>query len=123
MRISKYKQIKKVIKMHKEASMFKVFSDVTRLRLGLLLLINGETCVCKLAQALKEPQCKISRHLGIMRSAGIVKTRREGTWIHYKLTLPRTFFERSLQDLLLSGLRDNPKLKKDLTRLMQASCS
>jgi len=109
--------------MQKEASLFKVLSDVTRLRAALLLLVNGETCVCKLATALNEPHCKISRHLGIMRAAGLVETRREGTWIHYKLAVPRSFFECSLQEFLQKCLVDNPKMKRDLSRLSQASCS
>jgi ArsR family transcriptional regulator len=109
--------------MQKEATLFKILSDVIRLRLALLLLVNGETCVCRLADALNEPQCKISRHLGIMRSAGLVTTRREGTWIHYSLAIPRSFFERSLQEILLKGLSDHPKSKKDLNRLLHASCS
>ena len=109
--------------MHKEASLLKVLSDVTRLRVALLLLVNGETCVCKLAEALNEPQCKISRHLGIMRSAGLVTTRREGTWIHYTLAIPRSFFERTIQEILLKGLLEHPKSKKDLHRLLHASCS
>ncbi|MEN6509565.1 MAG: metalloregulator ArsR/SmtB family transcription factor [Smithella sp.] len=109
--------------MRKEANLFKVLSDVTRLRLALLLFVNGETCVCKLAEALNEPQCKISRHLGIMRSAGLVRTRREGTWIHYNLANPRSFFERSMQEILLKSLSDHPRSKKDLNRLLHASCS
>lgn len=111
------------MKMQKEASLFKVLSDVTRLRAALLLLVNGETCVCKLARALNEPQCKISRHLGIMRAAGLVETRREGTWIHYKLAIPGSLFEHSLQEFLRKGLVDNPNLKHDLSRLSNASCS
>lgn len=65
--------------MENEAAVFKVLADPTRLRLMVLLSIQGETCVCKLAQALNAPDFKVSRHLGIMRSAGLVEARREGS--------------------------------------------
>jgi ArsR family transcriptional regulator, arsenate/arsenite/antimonite-responsive transcriptional repressor len=109
--------------MQKEASLFKVLSDATRLRLASLLLANGETCVCMLAQALKAPDFKISRHLGVMRSAGLVEARRVGTWMHYRIVQPRSFFEQCLQDFLRKGLVDHPVLKEDLNSLSKASCA
>lgn len=109
--------------MQKEASLFKVLSDTTRLRLASLLLVNGETCVCVLAQALNAPDFKISRHLGVMRAAGLVEARREGTWMHYKLTEPRSYFEEYFQEFLRKGLADHPTLKQDLASIEKASCS
>jgi len=73
--------------MHNETALFKVLADPTRLRLAVLLSIRGEKCVCQLVEALNEPGFKISRHLGIMRSAGMVDVRREGTWMHYTTNL------------------------------------
>jgi ArsR family transcriptional regulator len=109
--------------MQKEASLFKVLSDTTRLRLASLLLVNGETCVCVLAQALNAPDFKISRHLGVMRAAGLVQARREGTWMYYKLVEPRSSFEQHFQAFLSKGLADHPTLKQDLASLEKASCS
>jgi ArsR family transcriptional regulator, arsenate/arsenite/antimonite-responsive transcriptional repressor len=109
--------------MQKEASLFKVLSDTTRLRLMALLLINGETCVCMLAQALNAPDFKISRHLGVMRAAGLVEARREGTWMHYKLVEPHSSFDKYFQDFLSKGLAGDPTLKRDLASLATASCS
>jgi ArsR family transcriptional regulator, arsenate/arsenite/antimonite-responsive transcriptional repressor len=108
--------------MQKEASLFKVLSDTTRLRLASLLLFNGETCVCVLAQALNEPDFKISRHLSIMRADGLVQARREGTWMHYKLVEPRSSFEQYFQTFLSKGLADHPTLKQDLASLSKAVC-
>ncbi|MFW6367212.1 MAG: ArsR/SmtB family transcription factor, partial [bacterium] len=67
-------------KMHQEAELFKALSDPTRLRLVALLALHGEVCVCAMAEALDEPDFKISRHLRVLRSAGLVAARREGTW-------------------------------------------
>src|SRR5215208_5415550 len=68
--------------------LFKALADATRLRI-LGLLLTGEVCVCDIHEALKIPQPKASRHLAYLRKAGLVETRRQGLWIHYRLgTLP-----------------------------------
>jgi ArsR family transcriptional regulator len=64
---------------------FGILSDPTRLRALMLVQAEGELCVCELTFALDESQPKISRHLALMREAGIVEARREGTWMHYRI--------------------------------------
>jgi ArsR family transcriptional regulator len=64
---------------------FEVLSDPIRRRILSLLLIHDERCVCDLNAALDVPQPKVSRHLGVLREAGLVLTRREGVWMHYRL--------------------------------------
>jgi ArsR family transcriptional regulator, arsenate/arsenite/antimonite-responsive transcriptional repressor len=65
-------------------TLFKALADATRLRI-LGLLLSGEVCVCDIHESLKIPQPKASRHLAYLRRAGLVDTRREGLWIHYRL--------------------------------------
>ena len=108
--------------MENEAAVFKVLADPTRLRLMVLLSIQGETCVCKLAEALDAPDFKVSRHLGIMRSAGLVEARREGTWMHYKLSLARNRLEECLQQCFRECLASHLTIKTDLKRLSKANC-
>lgn len=67
-------------------SLFNILSDRTRLRALMLMQSAGEVCVCELTFALHESQPKISRHLALMREAGIVESRRDGTWMHYRLS-------------------------------------
>src|SRR4026209_1659144 len=62
---------------------FKALGDATRLRI-LGLLLNGEVCVCHIHESLKISQPKVSRHLAYLRAAGLVETRRDGVWIHYR---------------------------------------
>lgn len=64
---------------------FAALGDPTRRRILALLQAGGERCVCVLYETLDLPQPKVSRHLGVLRAAGIVATRREGLWIHYRL--------------------------------------
>jgi ArsR family transcriptional regulator len=65
-------------------TLFKALADATRLRI-LGLLLAGEVCVCDIHESLKIPQSKASRHLAYLRRAGLVETRREGLWIHYRM--------------------------------------
>ncbi|MFW5893916.1 MAG: ArsR/SmtB family transcription factor [Verrucomicrobiota bacterium] len=108
--------------MHQEAELFKALSDPTRLRLVALLALHGEVCVCVMAEALDEPGFKISRHLRILRAAGIADTRRAGTWIYYRLAEPRTRLEACLQDCFRDCLKDHETVVADAARLQQASC-
>ena len=64
---------------------FSALADPTRRRILALLQEGGERCVCVLYETLDLPQPKVSRHLGVLRAAGIVATRREGLWIHYRI--------------------------------------
>jgi ArsR family transcriptional regulator len=65
------------------AFLFRTLSDPTRLRL-LNLLACGETCVCELTGTLRVVQPKVSRHLAHLKRAGLVETRRDGKWMHYR---------------------------------------
>ncbi len=68
-----------------ETDLFKQLSDATRLRCLMLLIAEGELCVCELTHALGLSQPKISRHLAHLRQADLVQDRRVGQWIHYRL--------------------------------------
>lgn len=109
--------------MKTESLLFKALSDPTRLRIAALLSVKGEVCVCYLAEALQAQDFKISRHLGVLRAAGVVEARREGTWMHYKLATPRSRFENFLFESFRQHLREHPTVKADLKRLSRAVCA
>ena len=71
-------------RIHELADMYGALADATRLRI-LGLLADGEVCVCHIHDALRLPQPTVSRHLAYLRRAGLVHTRREGLWVHYRL--------------------------------------
>lgn len=66
-------------------ALFKCLADETRLRITLLLVAEGELCVCELMAALEESQPKVSRHLALLRTQGILSDRRQGQWVYYRL--------------------------------------
>jgi DNA-binding transcriptional ArsR family regulator len=63
---------------------FRVLSDPTRLRV-LEALRDGERCVSEIVKQVGLPQPVVSHHLGILRRSGLVKARREGKQIHYRM--------------------------------------
>ena len=105
-----------------EAASLKVLSDPTRLRLAVALSLNGETCVCTLADGLTEPEYKISRHLAVMRSAGLVRARRGGTWMHYQLVRPRNHMEKCLWRCFRDHLSSDRSVAAALKRVKKMSC-
>ena len=98
--------------------LFKALGDETRLRI-VALLSHGELCVCHLEEALSLSQPNISRHLSVLRAAGVVEPRREGTWVYYRLadqTTPER--ERQLSTLVDSFTKRGVR-KRDLERLIK----
>jgi ArsR family transcriptional regulator len=79
-----------------------LIGDPTRRCMLALLAIEEEICVCEFVAALGETQPGISRHLGLLREGGWITSRREGTWIHYRLArLPP--WAQTLLDALVGG--------------------
>ncbi len=109
--------------MDSEIALLKALAEPTRLRLATLLALNGETCVCKLADALAAPQFRISRHLGVLRSCGFVEARREGTWMHYRLAPPASPFAACLQACFRTCLADYETVAGDIARLAATPCA
>ncbi|EAW1321273.1 As(III)-sensing metalloregulatory transcriptional repressor ArsR [Salmonella enterica subsp. enterica serovar Muenchen] len=66
--------------------LFKTLSDETRLGIVLLLREMGELCVCDLCTALEQSQPKISRHLAMLRESSVLLDRKQGKWVHYRLS-------------------------------------
>jgi ArsR family transcriptional regulator len=102
--------------------LFQALGDRTRVRL-LNLMAEGEICVCFFVEVLAEPQPKISRHLAYLRSAGLVGTRREAKWMHYRITPPEHPAARRIFEAALRAFADDRDLQKDRIALTKAVCS
>src|SRR6478736_4493831 len=81
--------------------LFRALGDETRLRI-VALLAHGELCVCHIENALELSQPNVSRHLGILRAAGIVDARREGSWIYYALAPQEHAAVKAMLDQLVA---------------------
>ena len=61
-----------------------ILSDENRLRILCLLREHGELCVCDIYEALDLPQNLVSYHLGKLKEAGFIESRRDGVKMMYK---------------------------------------
>ena len=74
------------VALSESKNLFGALGDRLRLRLACCLLTVKEgLCVCELVDALKVSQPNASRHLKLMKSAGLVEEDREGRWVYYRL--------------------------------------
>ncbi|AEE97917.1 ArsR/SmtB family transcription factor [Mahella australiensis] len=72
-------------KYEEHAKIFKAFCDEKRLQI-LELLRSGEKCACVLLEQLDLGQSGLSYHMKILVDSGIVESRQEGKWVHYKIS-------------------------------------
>lgn len=107
--------------MKETLSLIKALSDETRLRI-LSLLMEGEVCVCHIAEALQIGQSKASRHLAYLKHAGWVSDRREGLWVFYRLSRSKNRFLRKEIEALKICFDENKSFhedRRDLRRLLK----
>ena len=69
----------------KNAKLFRALGDPNRLAI-LALLRSGEKCACVLMERLDMGQSAVSYHMKILCASGVVTSRQEGKWTHYRLS-------------------------------------
>lgn len=97
--------------------LFHLLSDDTRLRSLLLMQAEGELCVCELMHALDVIQPKISRHLALLRDAGVVSSRRQGQWIYYQLEPELPEWAREVISQTVQAMSDTSPYAEDRAAL------
>ena len=101
----------------KPSDLFGAFANPTRLRLLNLLAAEKEICVCDLCEVLGLLQPNVSRHLALLREAGLVEVRTDGKWKYYSLAQPSTGLHRTLLRCVGSCLAEFDDLAADRERL------
>jgi ArsR family transcriptional regulator len=104
--------------MEQLVQFFKALSDETRLRI-MMLLTQGDLCVCDLMFVLDEPQSKVSRHLAYLKHSGLTNSRRAGVWMHYWLKEPVDNVYRVQLDFLKGQLSHLPQFRMDREKLLE----
>jgi ArsR family transcriptional regulator len=105
-------------KLAEMETVFKALADSTRLRI-LGLLLTGEVCVCHVHESLKISQPKASRHLAYLRRAGLVETRREGLWVHYRMASLGDPVLATVQRTVTHALTHMDGVRRDVDRLQK----
>jgi ArsR family transcriptional regulator len=104
---------------------FKTLADSTRVRI-VALLEREELAVQELMEVLGMAQSRVSRHLGILREAGLLRDRREGTYVFYRFAAPREGPWRDAWELARRELAGDPAAERDaaaLVRVVEARAS
>ncbi len=95
---------------------FSALADRTRLRL-LNLMRDGEVCVCFFAETIGTNNPKISRHLAYLKRAGLVSARRDGKWMHYRISEPKNAATKELLRKVLETISNDVEMQDDRRRL------
>ena|SRR5664279_4021628 len=95
-----------------------LIGDPTRRCMLALLAVEGEVCVCEFVAAFEELQPSVSRNLALLREGGWIMSRREGTWMHYRLARLPKWAQTLLEALVAGGVA--PDVLRDARRRLTA---
>ncbi len=99
------------------AQFFRVLGDEARLQILWLLFNHRELCVCDVMAVVGITQSKVSRHLGVMRHAGLVTDRKDGLWSYYSLSPVEDDLAREHIELLRKSIARRPDAAALIQRL------
>ena len=95
----------------------KAAADENRARI-LLFLGRGELCVCHIVAMLGLAPSTVSKHLSLLSQAGLIESRKDGRWMHYRLAgRGASVTARGTLRWLRAALADNPVVRRDAERL------
>ncbi len=95
----------------------KALGDPQRVR-ALAALRGGELCLCRLIALIKLAPSTVSKHMSLLIQAGLVLSRKEGRWVHYRMANGRVpLHVRAALELVDTALRDDPQAARDARAL------
>ena len=97
---------------------YRALSEQMRLRI-LLLLTQGELCVCDIMAVLEEPQSKVSRHIAYLKNSGLIQGKRVGTWMHYNIKDNLDILSAAHVEFLKRQLSDLDWARADLKKMKE----
>ncbi len=103
--------------LSERARVFAALGDPARLRILNLIRHGKEVCNCEIGPVTGFLPSKISRHLGILKQAGLVRERRAGTYLHYRLAAGDDPVRKRVIKLLDTLAADDPVLRDDRARM------
>ena len=97
----------------------RAIADPSRVRI-LKLLERGELCVCQITTVLGLAPATVSKHLSLLKMAGLLQHRRDGKWIYYRISEKQLNpYVRTFLLLVGSSLNDDPVVTEDRRLLMK----
>jgi ArsR family transcriptional regulator, arsenate/arsenite/antimonite-responsive transcriptional repressor len=102
--------------MDSYTNLFKALSDETRLRIfHILMIAEMELCACEFTDVLEVTTYNISKHIKILKNAGLIAERKEGRWVYYRIKANKAIFQNYIQKAIME--MKNTQLKKDIKEL------
>ena len=103
--------------MRELVKVFKAVADKNRIRI-LKMLQHKKMCVCELSAVLGITRPSVSRHLSLMKEAGLVEDERNSPWIDYRLCEEKiNHYAPIIQSYLKDWINDDPKIKEDIKKI------
>lgn len=96
-------------------------ADPTRIRI-LKLLEGGELCVCQITAVLDLSPATVSKHLAVLKTAGLLQPRRDGKWVYYRLAgRDLNAYAPAFLGLVRAALGEDPTVAGDARQLARVS--
>jgi len=100
-------------------SVFRALSDPNRIRI-IKMLEARELCVCEVREVLELSTSTVSKHLSILRDAGLITDSRDGKWVNFRLNQrSENSFVRSQLELVANSFLDDEQVLADRKRLVK----
>jgi len=93
-------------------NVFRALDDPNRLRI-LKMLEGRELCVCEVRAVLGLSSSTVSKHLTILRDAGLILDRKDGKWVNFKLNRAADGLVQQILGVLKNGLMDEKQVAQD----------
>ena len=94
----------------------KALADSSRMRVLAVLMQHDELCVCQITALMNLATATASRHMSILHEAGLVQSRKQGRWVHYRLS---ESFPSSLREWLTEALSESAEAGTDRASVAQ----
>lgn len=107
------------MKMNSFTAITKALSDSHRVR-ALAALRNGELCVCQIIEMLGLAPSTVSKHMSVLKQAGLVESRKVGRWIYYRL--PKRDGLKTMQ-WIIPAIVNSPEILEDDKHLKKITCA
>lgn len=98
--------------------MAKALGDETRLRI-MAMLEKQELCACQIIEVFELANSTISRHLSVLKQAGLLQSRKSGRWIYYAWSQGDSEALKSTQNWLSKTVHNDPQIQADRQRIAE----
>lgn len=99
-------------------NIFKALSDQNRIRI-MKMLENRELCLCEISKILGLANSTVSKHLSILRDAGLIIDYKDGKWVNFRLAkAPESMYVKEIQNLIKKWLTDDEIIRSDARKIL-----